>query len=89
MDLVSVYKKVVTDPAMSWVLFKHGTCVMMLKPQDDINTQAIRILQTHGSVIVGTPSGDFTVTKNTTDRWMGSHRRLSRNYDIRFIKRDW
>ncbi len=48
---------------MSWVLFKNGTCVMLLKPQKDITAQAIQILKDHGEVIPGTPSGDFEVTK--------------------------
>jgi hypothetical protein len=63
MDLVNIYKKVITDPSMSWVLFKHGTCVMLLNPEKDIQTQAIKILKEHGSVVAGTPSGDFEVTK--------------------------
>lgn len=63
MDLVKIYKKIVTDPLMNWVLFKNGTCVMLLKPQKDIKTQAIQILQRHGQVTAGTPTGDFEVTK--------------------------
>ena len=63
MDLVSIYKKVITDHSMNWVLFKNGTCVMLLKPEKDIRAQAIKILKEHGSVIAGTPSGDFEVTK--------------------------
>jgi len=63
MDLISTYKKIIIDASISWVLFKNGTCVMLLKPQDDIKTQAIQILQTQGSVTAGTPSADFEVTK--------------------------
>lgn len=63
MDLVHIYKQVVIDPHMSWVLFKNGTCVMLLKPDKDIRSQAIRTLKEHGPVVAGTPSGDFEVTK--------------------------
>ncbi|OGH11967.1 MAG: hypothetical protein A2857_05975 [Candidatus Levybacteria bacterium RIFCSPHIGHO2_01_FULL_36_15] len=63
MDLINIYKKIIIDPSMSWVLFKNGTCAMLLEPQNDIKTQAIQILRTHGPVTAGTPSGDFEVTK--------------------------
>src|SRR3989344_3773825 len=63
MDLINIYKKIVTDPSMSWVLFKNGTCVMLLRPEEDVQTQAIKILKEHGLVVAGTPSGDFEVTK--------------------------
>lgn len=63
MDIISVFQKVVTDPSMSWVLFKNGTCVMPLNSEVDVRTQAMKILEEHGSVVAGTPSGDFEVTK--------------------------
>lgn len=63
MDLVNIYKKIIIDPQMSWVLFKNGTCVMLLEPQENIKEQALKILREHGSVVAGTPSGDFQVTK--------------------------
>ena len=63
MDLIHIYKKIVTDDGMNWVLFKHGSCVMLMKPEKDIRGQAINILKEHGSVVAGTPSGDFEVTK--------------------------
>ena len=63
MDLINIYKKVIIDPKVSWVVFKNGTCVMLLKPEKDLKVQAIKILKEHGRVLVGTPSGDFEVTK--------------------------
>ena len=63
MDLVQIYRKIITDQSVSWVLFKHGTCVMLLDPQKDIKAQSIQILKTHGPVTAGTSSGDFVVTK--------------------------
>lgn len=63
MDVVQIYKKVITDPAMNWVVFKNGTCVMLLNPEKELHTQAIKILKEHGPAVAGTPSGDFEVTK--------------------------
>ncbi len=63
MDLVNIYKKIIIDPQMSWVLFKNGTCVMLLEPQKNIKEQAVKILREHGLVIPGSSSGDFEVTK--------------------------
>lgn len=63
MDLINIYKKIVTDSSMNWVLFKCGTCVMLLYPEEDLRAQAIRILKEHGAVVAGTPTGDFEVTK--------------------------
>lgn len=62
-NIIDIYKKVVTDNQMSWMLFKNGTCVMLLNPEKDVKAQAMKILKEHGPVIAGTPSGDFEVTK--------------------------
>ncbi len=63
MDVIAVFQKVVIDPSMSWVLFRNGTCVMLLDPEKDVKKQAIKILKDHGAVVAGTPLGDFEVTK--------------------------
>lgn len=63
MDVLTVFKKVIIDPSVSWVLFKYGTCVMLLNPEKDLRNQAVNILTNHGLVMAGTPSGDFEVTK--------------------------
>lgn len=63
MDLINIYKKIIIDPSMCWVLFKNGTCVMLLSSKEDVREQAIEILKEHGPVVAGTPSGDFEVTK--------------------------
>ncbi len=63
MDLVSTYKKIVTDQSISWVLFKNGTCVMLLEPEENIKAQAIEILRVNGKVMPGSSSADFEVTK--------------------------
>ncbi len=58
MDLISIYKKIIIDQSAGWVLFRNGTCVMLLEPQGDIKEQAVKILREHGSVVAGTPSGE-------------------------------
>lgn len=63
MDLISIYKKIIIDLNASWVLFRHGTCVMLLEPQKNIKEQAVKILREHGLVVSGSSSGDFEVTK--------------------------
>ncbi|KAL2802747.1 hypothetical protein BJX63DRAFT_99248, partial [Aspergillus granulosus] len=46
----------------SWVLFEHGTCVILMTPTaEDLAIQAIDILKEWGPVHVGTPAGDFNV----------------------------
>lgn len=63
MDLISAFKKIVTDQSVSWVLFKNGTCVMLLKPEKNIKDQAIEILRVNGKAMPGSSSADFEVTK--------------------------
>lgn len=63
MDLVNTYRKIVIDPNVSWIVFKNGTCVMLMDPEEDIRVQAVKILKEHGLVVAGTSSGDFEVTK--------------------------
>lgn len=71
MDLVSIYKKIIIDKSARWVLFKNGTCVMLLEPQKNIKEQAVKILREHGSVVPGSSSGDFEVTKiSEIDGWV-------------------
>ncbi|MEU4515776.1 hypothetical protein AB0G05_40315 [Nonomuraea wenchangensis] len=49
------------DPAKSWVLFAHGTCVILMEPADDLIQQATTLLREYGPVHPGTPAGDFNV----------------------------
>ncbi|GII45661.1 hypothetical protein Psi02_20850 [Planotetraspora silvatica] len=49
------------DPAKSWVLFTHGTCVILMEPAGDLAQQATTILREYGPVHVGSPAGDFDV----------------------------
>lgn len=62
-QLVDIYKKIINPKFKDWVIFEHGTCVIIYKSQGDLENEAKGILQKYGLVIPGTPSGDFTVTK--------------------------
>lgn len=65
-DLISIYKKVIEPKLKDWVVFEHGTCVILYHPPKDLETEAKEVLQKYGIVVPGTPSGDFNVTKVDT-----------------------
>ena len=48
-----------TGDFAGWVLFKHGTCVVIPHTDKNISDDAITLLRKHGPVIAGTPTGDF------------------------------
>jgi hypothetical protein len=56
-----VWQAILRDTVPAWVLFKHGTCVVVSDPRDDAAAAAIAILREHGPVHVATPTADFTV----------------------------
>ena len=58
-QLVDVYKKMLTGNFQGWVLFEHGTCVVIPKASQSLRDDAIAVLGKHGQVIPGTPLGDF------------------------------
>lgn len=59
--LAGVWRRLLNDPRKSWVLFEHGTCVVLTAPEGDLAGQATGILREFGPVHVGTPAGDFNV----------------------------
>ena len=50
------------DKGRQWVLFKHGTCVVMEGKQVDATSQAIELLRTEGKIKAGSAGGDFSVS---------------------------
>lgn len=58
--LVEAWRSFIGDKK-SWVLFSHGTCVILRQPSRDLHGQAIELLQEWGPVYPGSPYGDFTV----------------------------
>lgn len=58
-ELIELYKKLLTGNFQGWVLFNHGTCVVIPHVDKNISDDAIALLRKHGPVIPGTPTGDF------------------------------
>jgi hypothetical protein len=59
--LIETWRRIIVGDEKSWVLFEHGTCVVLMKPEQDLAKQAIDLMKEYGPVIVGTPAGDFNV----------------------------
>ncbi|MFF9869548.1 hypothetical protein ACF1G0_29800 [Streptomyces sp. NPDC013953] len=48
--LTDVWQRLLTGPRTSWVLFEHGTCVVLTAPDGDLAEQATEILREFGPV---------------------------------------
>ncbi|WP_432043953.1 hypothetical protein [Streptomyces cadmiisoli] len=59
--LVDIWQRLLADPRKSWVLFEHGTCVVLSTPEGDLAEQATHILREFGPVHAGSSAGDFGV----------------------------
>ncbi|RSN64244.1 hypothetical protein [Actinomadura sp. WAC 06369] len=69
-ELVAVWRDVITGDHKSWVLFEHGTCVILMDPEDDLAVQATGLLREFGPVQAGTPAGDFgTIDLDAAPGW--------------------
>ncbi|MGW5609518.1 hypothetical protein ACWEWI_26180 [Streptomyces sp. NPDC003753] len=69
--LVDVWRRLLTDPRKSWVLFEHGTCVVLTDPDGDLAEQATEVLGKFGPVHAGFPAGDFGVVNvKDADGWV-------------------
>ncbi len=69
--LVDTWRQIIADDEKSWVLFEHGTCVVLTTPGDDLAAQAVSVLRDSGPVHPGTPAADFgTVPLETTPGWV-------------------
>jgi hypothetical protein len=71
-ELVSTWRQILCPPdpdpnlvgdEKSWVLFHHGTCVVLPKPDpvEDLGEQAVSLLAEYGPVHIGSSAGDFSV----------------------------
>ena len=60
-EVVETWRQIIIGDHKSWVLFAHGTCVVLPDPAEDLAGQAIGILREYGPVHPGSPSGDFAV----------------------------
>jgi hypothetical protein len=63
-ELVAAVEKTVRDRTLPWVLFSHGTFVILapeLLLRADLAAAALLCLARYGPVHPGTPSADFSV----------------------------
>ena len=60
-QLINIYKKVIEPKLQDWVIFEHGTCVIIYHPPKDLKTEAKEVLQKYGHVHPGTSTADFNV----------------------------
>jgi hypothetical protein len=68
--LIATWRQTIVGDRKSWVLFAHGTCVVLSNPADDLVAQAVGILREYGPVHVGSPAGDFgTIDLSAVPGW--------------------
>lgn len=61
--MIGVLQTYLSKEGAPWVLFQHGTVVVLRSPGPDLAAQATGLLQEWGPVVVATPAGDFNVLK--------------------------
>ena len=61
-----VLKNEMKPNGKAWVLFKHGTVVLVGDAQsvETVTEEAKKLMEQDGPVIAGTPHGDFNVSKS-------------------------
>ncbi len=59
-QLVEAWRSIIVGGDKCWVLFEHGTCVILTQPEADLAAQATELLK-EWPVQAGTDSGDFDV----------------------------
>ncbi|MDO4878515.1 MAG: hypothetical protein Q3966_04360 [Neisseria sp.] len=62
-DYIAAWRGRIQYVEKPWVLFEHGTCVILMQPAEDLAAQAQELMREWGGVAVGTPSADFGVTE--------------------------
>jgi hypothetical protein len=60
-DLIDTWRSIIVGEGKSWVLFEHGTCVILTSPVADLAGAAMALLKEWGPVVPGTSAGDFNV----------------------------
>ncbi len=70
-QLIQTWRHILIDETKPWVLFNHGTCVVLMQPQADIRQQAVALMREWGPVRAGSPAGDFsTITLRDHPGWV-------------------
>lgn len=62
-QLVDLWRSIIRGDKKSWVMFEHGTCLILMQPEEDLAEQARSIMAKWGPVAAGTPSADFNTLK--------------------------
>lgn len=57
-DVIGVFRDILSKEG-SWVLFRHGTCILVPRSEGDLQGWALNFLGEHGKVYVGSESADF------------------------------
>ncbi|CRG91070.1 hypothetical protein PISL3812_08118 [Talaromyces islandicus] len=57
---IDLWRRLLDNNTKSWVLFEHGTCLVLMQPESDLGKQAREIMSTDGPVRVGTATADFS-----------------------------
>src|SRR5262245_36239591 len=61
-DLIAAWRTILGGLNRPWVLFEHGTCVVLAAPGPDLAAQARAILQEYGPAGDDSAVGDFAAT---------------------------
>ncbi|MGC4885784.1 hypothetical protein [Micromonospora sp. DT227] len=72
-ELAATWRRIIRGDGKSWVVFAHGTCVVLPDPRPgvDLAVEAIDVLREYGPVHVGSPAGDFgTLTLDPGPGWV-------------------
>ncbi len=69
--LIDAWRRLLSGSGKSWVLYEHGTCVVLGEPVGPLADRATEILREFGPVQVGGPAGDFRVLElKSGDGWL-------------------
>lgn len=60
-ELITTWKRIILGEEKSWVLFEHGTCIILMNPGDDLAKEATELMREYGPAHAGSPAGDFSV----------------------------
>ena len=58
---INLWRTIIRGDQKSWVLFEHGTCLILMQPEANLAAQAQQIMSTWGTVIAGSAAADFNV----------------------------
>lgn len=68
---IELWRSIIRGDLKTLVLFKNGTCVILVNPQPDLAGHAIALLKDWGPVHVATPAADFsTIALSIAPGWV-------------------